>query len=309
MFDLPDQYVWDFWLARDEATWHLFHLQAPRSLGDPELRHTHATVGHAVSSDLVSWRSLGQVLPAGWSGSGYDLAVWTGSVVRHDGRWWTFHSGLSRAEAGLRQRVALACSDDLVAWVPTGWTLQADPRWYETLEDGTWPDEHWRDPWVVADDEGLWHMYVTARARGTAPGRGVVGHATSSDLRHWRVEPPLSEPSGLFEQLEVMQLACVAGRWVMVFSCLAGEIVGAAPGDGGCWYVEVEGPGARVDLAGARRLLDERYYVAKLVPTSSDGWGVMAFRNAGDDGCFVGGIVAPMAVAWDGDGHLSVTGC
>ena len=39
---LPDKWVWDFWLARDGTDYHAFYLQAPRALGDPELRHLNA---------------------------------------------------------------------------------------------------------------------------------------------------------------------------------------------------------------------------------------------------------------------------
>ena len=52
----PDHWLWDFWFARDGDDVHVFYLQAPRSLGDPELRHHNATIGHAVSRDL---RTLG----------------------------------------------------------------------------------------------------------------------------------------------------------------------------------------------------------------------------------------------------------
>ena len=62
MLRLDDHWVWDSWVADDGRTYHLFFLQAPRSLGDPDLRHVHATVGHATSTDLVSWRYLGQCL-------------------------------------------------------------------------------------------------------------------------------------------------------------------------------------------------------------------------------------------------------
>ncbi len=49
---LPEHWLWDFWFAQDGDDVHLFHLQAPRSLGDPALRHANATIGHAVSRDL-----------------------------------------------------------------------------------------------------------------------------------------------------------------------------------------------------------------------------------------------------------------
>jgi beta-fructofuranosidase len=33
---LPDKWMWDFWLIRDGMDYHVFYLQAPRSLGDPD---------------------------------------------------------------------------------------------------------------------------------------------------------------------------------------------------------------------------------------------------------------------------------
>ena len=62
MFDLDDRWVWDFWIADDGSMFHLFFLQAPRSLGDPDLRHDHASVGHAVSPDLTTWTAVGLAL-------------------------------------------------------------------------------------------------------------------------------------------------------------------------------------------------------------------------------------------------------
>ncbi len=83
MLRIEDRWVWDSRVADDGDHFHLFDLQAPRSLGDPALRHEHATVGHARSRDLVDWEVLPDPLgpaPAAWD----DLAVWTGSVVRDD---------------------------------------------------------------------------------------------------------------------------------------------------------------------------------------------------------------------------------
>ena len=52
---LHDVWVWDSWIADDGDRYHLFFLRAPRALGDPGLRHTAATIGHATSRDLVDW--------------------------------------------------------------------------------------------------------------------------------------------------------------------------------------------------------------------------------------------------------------
>jgi hypothetical protein len=44
-----DRWIWDFWHLQDRWTHHLYYLQAPESLGGPELRHGNATIGHATS--------------------------------------------------------------------------------------------------------------------------------------------------------------------------------------------------------------------------------------------------------------------
>ncbi len=62
-FALPGDWVWDFWSAVDGDQVPLFYLHAPRSLGDPELRHHNASIGHAVTRDLTSWEHLPAPLP------------------------------------------------------------------------------------------------------------------------------------------------------------------------------------------------------------------------------------------------------
>jgi beta-fructofuranosidase len=163
-------------------------------------------------------------------------------------------------------------------------------------------EEAWRDPWVVPDGTGRWHMYITARAAEGTPGCGVVGHAVSDDLLTWEVQPPLSRPTGVFEWLEVMQVLQVDDRWVLLFSCLSGEMAGAPAGSGGVWSVPVDGPGAPVDIASAVRLTDERFYVGKVVDHQGAA-NFMAFRNQGPDGYFTGGLIDPVPVRWRADGR------
>ena len=96
MLRLADDWVWDSWTADDGERFHLFFLKAPRALGDLTRRHTHASVGHATSTDLTHWTLQPDALAAsagGWD----DLAIWTGSIVRgDDGVWRLFYSGLSK---------------------------------------------------------------------------------------------------------------------------------------------------------------------------------------------------------------------
>jgi beta-fructofuranosidase len=297
MFDPPDAWVWDFWLAEDGSSRHLFFLHAPRSLEDPDLRHDHARVGHAVGADLRRWRRLSDPLPEPWAGFD-DLAQWTGCAVRHADAWWLFTTGRTYEDQGRVQRIGVARSDDLSTWERTDSVLEADARWYDACPG---QEVHWRDPWVVQDDAGAWHLYITARVGGA--GSGVVGHATSTDLLEWDIGPPLSSATGRFEWLEVIQVVRVEGRWVVLFNCLSAEMPHDPPGAGGIWTVAVEGPGEPVDIAAAVRLTDESCYVGKLVADRAGRWRLLAFRNRGVDGRFVGGVTDPVPVGWRPDGR------
>lgn len=219
--NLDGEWVWDFWLAHDGPDWHIFFLKAPRSLGDPERRHRHATIGHAVSDDLSRWTVVAAPFEPGPPGTWDDLATWTGSVVRANGVWWMFYTGVSTAEDGKIQRIGAAVSQDLMLWTktPENPLLEADVRWYEIYDERSWYEQAWRDPWVCADPDGAgYHMFLTARvASGEPDRRGVIAHAVSPDLRAWEVRPPVTE-AGWAGHLEVPQHVALSGRHYLVFS-------------------------------------------------------------------------------------------
>jgi len=221
MLRLPDDWVWDSWVADDGETYHLYFLKAPRALEDPSRRHARAVIGHATSTDLVDWTDRGTTLlpsEAGWD----DLALWTGSTVRaDDGTWRMFYTALNthRGHVLRDQRVGVVESDDLHHWRRTtdAPALSADGRWYKTLDEDPSASETWRDPFVFRDPGGDgWHMLVTARLKGTERyDDGVLAHARSQDLVSWEVQPPVSgDPSG-FGQIEVPQVRVVDGRPVL----------------------------------------------------------------------------------------------
>jgi beta-fructofuranosidase len=309
VFDLPGSWVWDYWFADDGDRYHLFFLYASRALHDPDARHYRASVGHAVSTDLVEWTQVADALVRSDAPAFDDLATWTGSVVRHpDGTWFMFYTGSSLAADGKNvQRIGYATSPDLDVWTKAeGPVLEARGPWYEKLSSGAWHDEAFRDPWVFADPEGEgWHMLITARAaEGPVLGRGVVGHAWSADLRTWQLREPLSAPSeNGFGQLEVFQAEVVDGRPVLIFSCL-GEHTTPSRRDsrGGTWAVPAGGLLGPYDVDAAYPLTDQSLYVGRLLRRRSDGqWLLFAFRNEGADGEFVGGITDPMPVGWERD--------
>jgi beta-fructofuranosidase len=284
----------------------VFFLQAPRSLGDPVLRHHHASIGHAVSNNLRRWRILPDAVGPGAIGSWDDLATWTGSVTEHDGRWHMLYTGINRSERGLIQRIGLATSDDLIRWTkhPKNPLIEPDGRWYELLDLGRWRDQSWRDPWLVSEN-GEVRALITARARtGPADGAGVVGQARSQDLVEWEVLPPLTEP-GDFAQVECPQLTVIEGRQLILFSCLAEDHSTArrrrigCDGVTGTFVFKESEDGSKFTpsdrpIAVAGPDLGP-LYAGKLVEIQQNDWRFLAFRGAGDRE-FIGELTDPLPV-------------
>lgn len=310
MLRLADAWTWDFWLADDGQAYHMYFLKAPREIGDPDQRHWNVTIGHAISADLTHWTQAGDAITPAAGPAFDDLGTWTGSVVRGPGgEWFMFYTGTSTEEHGLKQRIGLATSADLHHWRrhPASPVLESDPRWYEQLPDVLWPDEAWRDPWVIPDPGGDgWHMLLTARSgHGPADQRGVIGHARSPDLVHWQAQPPLSRPGAGFGQLEVPQVEIVAGRPVLVFSCLTAQLSGerrSAGVRGGIWCVPGDSLLGPFDVTRAVPIADEALYSGRLVRDRSGQWIMLAFRNLGPAAGFVGEISDPMPITWNPPG-------
>ena len=315
-FSLADHWVWDFWIADDGDRFHLFYLHAPMSLGDPQLRHRNAVIGHASSVDLTDWTDHGRVIGPGQAGLADETASWTGSVVRHDPDWWMFYTGsrfLDAERATNVESIVAATSPDLAAWQTLpGAILEADPEWYEVLSDGTWHEQAWRDPWVVRDPSGSgWHMLITARANAggaTARDRGVIGHAFSGDLVEWTVLPPLSDAGSGFAHLEVVQWVRIEGRPALVFSCDTPHLAGdrARSDGGGIWTVTAPELGEHIDLSAAVRLTDDRLYAGRAVQARDGQWMLLGFENAGERGAFVGRLSDPAPLRWGAGGQLQV---
>ena len=314
---LADHWVWDTWFAVDGDLVHAFFLHAPRSLGDPDLRHGHARVGHAVSRDLRAWELRAPVLQGAEPGAIDERATWTGSVIRDGDGWLMAYTGIGARDGGRWiQRIGLATSPDLDTWTRTDVVVRADPRWYETASDAR-RAEHWRDPWMYVDPDGVLHLLITARASdGPDDGRGVIGHAWSRDRRTFEVGPPLSAP-GEVRQLEVPQLVDLGGgRWTVLASLRTtahGAARRARPGfmsETGTLALDGPSPLGPFAVPPGPCLLGDpadRLYAARLVELRGQRH-LIAWIDRDADGHFVGELTAPISVETGLDGRLRIAG-
>lgn len=300
MLELPDSWIWDFWIADTGDEYHLFFLFASRALGDEWRRHRRASIGHARSTDLQRWDRLPDALVRSDPPAFDDVATWTGSVVRGDGgHWWMFYTGLSDDPVVGVQRISAARSADLMTWTKVGYPLAvADPTHYATALAGG--DEPWRDPWVFRGEDGLWHMLVTAREAGWVDvlDSGVLGHATSADLEHWTIEEPITASGAGFGQLEVPQVISTVDGHVLLFNCLNGELAPRrrTPGGGGVWAARGTSEIGPFDLASAVLIADATRYAGRAIRDRNGEWQLMAFRNV-EGGQFVGCLADPTPLA------------
>lgn len=310
---IPGRWIWDFWLARDGTDWHVFFLQAPKSLGDPDRRHRNATIGHARSEDLRRWEVLDDPVPLGEPGEWDDLALWTGSVIRSGQSWWMFYTGVSTADDGLIQRIGAARSGDLTAWdkVPQSPMLEADPRWYEKYDPNAWYEEAWRDPWVFPDPDGAgFQMFITARvAEGRAATRGVIACARSTDLTTWTVEPPVAEPEW-FGNMEVPQQVSIGSRHYLIFS-VSGDmqpLVPDAESRTGIAYLVADQPGGPYRPGPTPFVHADRRgsLCAGRIVFVDDEPMMLATLHCDPEGRYEGSLSDPMPVVVGDDGSLSL---
>ncbi|MEJ7762698.1 MAG: family 43 glycosylhydrolase [Thermomicrobiales bacterium] len=317
-----DMLLWDFWLAPRRVgsgdPYHLFYLQAPRDLPDAELRHERATIGHAVSDDLITWDSRGTALMAGPEGSWDDLATWTGCVVEHDGTWYLFYTGRGRQDRTQRIGVATTTDPSLSAWKrgEDNPIVVADPRFYERPDPVNWADgQACRDPWVSYEpEEDAWYMFFTARANhGPIDERGVIGLARSTDLLHWDQLPPASEP-GEFGHLEVPQPVQIGDEWYLFFctNLHSSQRANRVPDDAtwaGTHYLVAD------DLVGPYRLTHDEplvgdgpgtFYAGRVVEDPTGQLVFLAWRSRDDEGRFLGGLSNPASITQHPDGRLTV---
>jgi len=119
----------------------------------------------------------------------------------------------------------------------------------------------------------------------------VIGHATSTDLLDWTVQPPLSTPAG-YGHLEVPQVAVVNGQPLLLFCTNTGTV------EPRVWVVPGTTVTGRWDLTAAQPFPHPHLYAPRLVPDDHGGWTIIGFLDT-VDGAFVGELTDPVPVRYD----------
>ncbi|EMF54375.1 MULTISPECIES: hypothetical protein [Streptomyces] len=243
----PGLCVNDFALLRDDdGTYSVLHLQGPWTDDFDHLR-METSYGRATSADLVAWLPEGSVFGNGLPGRFDQRAVWTMHPFRHGTGMAMLYTGVRglTPEGWPLQAVGLAYSDrtDGTGWRRHGTepVVEADPRWYRTADR-----MGWRDPFVVRDDEGDGWAMVICASDVSLPVEtgGCVALATSDDLEHWTVHPPLISP-GDVDELECPVLERLDdGTWLLLGS------IGATRGFEAWTAPRLRGPWTRRGVLG-----------------------------------------------------------
>ncbi len=316
---LNDKWIWAFWLARNGDEWHIYFLQADKSLRDPELRHRNVSIGHARSSDLRNWTYLGTCFAPAAAPAWDDWTTWTGSVLQGpDGTWHLYYTGTGHADGGVKQRIGHATSTDMHNWqrVGDGLALDISGSDYEDYAPGGWPSRAMRDPWVMKDPNGVGGlMFFTARVQTAAEANaaGAIGFATSPDFYEWTIRPPIYR-GGLFAEMEDCEVFERDRRWYCLFSAShehwskAYMALNPQAPVRGTHYLMADDPLGPWRIAPGPFLDGTqpcRRYAGKIV---DDGTGLvfLSFLNTVPKLEFVGEVIDPIPVTVDEQGLLAL---
>lgn len=209
---LDKRYSWDFWyhFDKDSDIFHVFYLNADRSLVPEKKHHFASRVGYAITKDFsdVKWvnHNVFAASDEGWD----NTSIWTGDVVKIRNGYMLFYTSRDDGVGdGLTQNIGMAFSRNLVEWqrVPD-FRITPDSTYYEpeTVRGDT-SIHAWRDAFVFNLNAET-YMILAAKAREQPMGRkGAVAllRATDRRLLRWKALSPMYSP-GCYGEIEVPQL-------------------------------------------------------------------------------------------------------
>jgi len=201
-----NEYVADTQPVYADGAFHVYFQHGRRSHGNKWKLGAHDK-GHVSSRDLKHWElhpiALG--ITEEWEGS---LA--TGCTYFEDGTYYMFYT---TRRPDRTQVVDLATSTDGLIFTKLGSSPMIEPK--PPYRVGPF-----RDPRVFKDDDGRYHMLVTA---GLADENvddhcGTLAHVSSPDLYEWTLEKPFLTPGYRGHEPECPDIFEWNGRYYLLFS-------------------------------------------------------------------------------------------
>ncbi|MAS96899.1 MAG: hypothetical protein CMO55_27225 [Verrucomicrobiales bacterium] len=229
-FQPPGMWIWDNWFVHDGDQWHAFYLQVPKAIGKERRWKNNDLfkhVGHATAKEAPTgqfeWKNSGPALfalPGTWN----DRHIATGSIIRHEGKWWQFFTGRGINGDG----VGLALSDDLNKWntepAPLIPLIDTFAETAEAPYESVWQGEtrHWAgisDPYIYPKPVDGWFYLVLCSRILDVPieESGCLTLMRSQDLKNWESAGIMAWPR-CFERMETPQLLHRPdGNWSLIF--------------------------------------------------------------------------------------------
>lgn len=185
-----------------EGTFHLFYLYDRRGHKSKWGLGAHQWA-HIATRDLVNWTEYPIAVGIDEEAEG---SICTGSVLFHDGKYHAFYA--VRMCDGSPAQLTCAVSEDGIHFIKSHEVFALQPPY-----DGASA----RDPKVIRDERGRFHMFVTTSLIKDGQSRGCLAHLLSSDLITWETAEPLVVLD-ISDQPECSDYFKLGGYYYLVYS-------------------------------------------------------------------------------------------
>lgn len=232
---------WDPWILKDGDIYRLFYL---RSLNGPIFRRwweADSKIYGAISTDMKQWKDIGLILDIEPSNAWEAGRLCAGSTYKENGIYYLFYSAADKGGAGekvkkgekVTEQIGLATSTDGFHWerFSNQPCLRADENngWYGRSINGSYNYFHWRDPFIVKDQEsGKYYMFFSTYSKGDGANqhRGAcIGLAVAEKMAGpYELLPPAATPvldgtkESPFREMERPQVIYKDGKYHLFFS-------------------------------------------------------------------------------------------
>ena len=200
----------------------------------------------STSTDLKNWihHPIAIGIDEEW-----EKSICTGSVAYDGKKHYAFYATrLILDDNSVNEQLSYAVSKDGLKYT------KQKPNPFYTSAPG-YSKRHFRDPKVVIDNDGVFHLFVSTEADNyvIGEGRGCLVHLTSKDLKSWKVEEPL-----LTGQRDVPECPDYF-KWNDWYYLVYGQA-------GDTYYVKSKKPYGPWEYPESQALLEQWVNVAKTAP-------------------------------------------